>query len=317
MQLFLETERVVMKYKVLVAGSGNVTGLNVIRSLVGQTNVEVIGCDFDAENPSKLFCPSFEVPRCADASYPEAIKKLVNEEGVTHIIASNDHDVRALTKIKQENKGFPVFNGYCNNTLACLDKRATETLFVKAGVKTPLIVNDRCDFPYVLRIEKMGKVKKFVHIIKNQQDAEAITEEEYQAGIMTRFVEGTEYTVDVLCDSQSILLSAVPRERITVVGGMVHHARIVNDKELINQCAKIALSVGLVGMSCIQCIKTIDNEYYFIEINPRPGSGIDLSINAGVNMPLLWLKETSGEVVDVPSPRWGMQMKRFFSGYYY
>ena len=89
------------------------------------------------------------------------------------------------------------------------------------------------------------------------------------------------------------------------------------DQELIAQCAKIALSAGLVGMSCIQCIKTKDNQYYFIEINPRPGSGIDLSINAGVNMPLLWLKETSDENMVVPEPIWGMQMKRYFCGYYY
>ena len=305
------------KVKVLVAGSGNVTGLNVIRALVGQPDVKVIGCDFDAENPSKLFCPSFEVPLCADSRYPSSILELVKRQGITHIIASNDHDVRALTQIKQNNKEFPIFNGFCNNTLACLDKRETEQLFVKAGVRTPLIVKDRSDYPYVLRIENMGKVKKFVHIIKNQQDAEAVTEDEYKAGIMTRYVEGTEYTVDVLCDSQSRLLSAVPRERITIVGGMVHHARIVYDEELIAQCAKIALSAGLVGMSCIQCIKTEDNQYYFIEINPRPGSGIDLSINAGVNMPLLWLEETSGEAVEVPEPIWGMQMKRYFCGYYY
>lgn len=305
------------KVKVLVAGSGNVTGLNVIRALVGQTDVEVIGCDFDAENPSKLFCPSFEVPRCADSHYPSSILELVKQHGITHVIASNDHDVRALTQLKQNEKDFPIFNGYCANTLACLDKRETERLFIEAGVRTPLIVKDRNDYPYVLRIENMGKVKKFVHIIRNPQDAEVVTEEEYKAGIMTRYIEGIEYTVDVLCDSQSRLLSAVPRERITVVGGMVHHSRIVHNQQLIQQCAKIAMSVGLVGMSCIQCIKTKDNRYYFIEINPRPGSGIDLSINAGVNMPLMWLKETNGESVEASEPVWGMQMKRYFCGYYY
>ena len=301
-----------MKYNVLVAGSGNVTGMNVIRALVNQKDVSVIGCDFDAENPSKLYCESFQVPRCADELYPVAIKKLVSQQHITHIIASNDHDVRALTKIKQIDSSFPIVNCYCGNTLNCLDKRETEKLFVEAGVETPTIVTDKNDFPYVLRIESMGRRKKFVHIVENREDLENIAEDEFEAGILTRYVKGTEYTIDVIGDSRSQLLSAVPRKRITVVGGMVHHACIVKDDEMIRLCGQVVKSVGLVGMSCIQCIKTEDNHYYFIEINPRPGSGIDLSINAGVNMPLLWLKETAGEHISVNEPAWGMQMKRFY-----
>lgn len=306
-----------MKFRVLVAGSGNVTGLNVIRALVGNPDVHVVGCDFDAENPSKLFCKSYEVSRCSDSNYPDAIKELIEKESITHIIASNDHDVRALTQLKDKEKSFPQFNGYCSNTIACLDKRETERLFVEAGVKTPLILDNRKDIPYVLRIENMGKRKKFVHIVRSEEDLSNIPEDDFIAGIMTRYVDGTEYTIDVLSDSLSNVLSAIPRQRINVVGGMVHHARIVKDDEMIRQCAKVVKSVGLVGMSCIQCIKTKDNEYYFIEINPRPGSGIDLSINSGINMPLLWLKESVGESVLVSEPKWGLQMKRYFSGYYF
>ena len=133
---------------------------------------------------------------------------------------------------------------------------------------------------------------------------------------MTRFVDGVEYTVDVLCDSNSNLLSAIPRKRINVVGGMVHHAQIEKEDKLISLCRKLSKSVGLVGMSCIQCITDGEN-YNFIEINPRPGSGIDLSIHSGVNMPLLWIKETLGEECLIKAPKWGMQMKRYFSGYYF
>ena len=97
---------------------------------------------------------------------------------------------------------------------------------------------------------------------------------------------------------------------------MVHHAQIIKEDKLIDLCGKLSKSVGLVGMSCIQCIIDADN-YNFIEINPRPGSGIDLSINAGVNMPLLWIKETVGEHYHVSNPQWGMQMKRYYTGYYY
>lgn len=304
------------KVNVLVAGSGNVTGLNVIQSLVDEPNITVYGCDFDAENPSKQWCQSIEVPKCASSGYPAAILDIVEKYNITHIIASNDHDVRALTELKSKTAGFPFFNGFAPNILLCLDKNETEKLFLDAGVQTPLQVFERYDFPYVLRKEAMGSNRKFVHIVKSKDDMKDIPLEHYEMGIMTRFVEGVEYTVDVLCDSESNMLSAIPRKRINVVGGMVHHAQIVKEDKLISLCAQLSKSVGLVGMSCIQCITDGEN-YNFIEINPRPGSGIDLSIHSGVNMPSLWIKDTMGEEYQVNEPLWGMQMKRYFSGYYY
>ena len=306
-----------MSYNVLITGSGNVTGLNVIKSLVKHEDVYLVGCDFDDENPSRLFCKNYKVPRCADAGYPAAIKSIIESEHITHVIASNDHDVRALSLLSEKEDRFPIFNGYAKNILNCLDKRATEQLFLDAGVLTPTILTDKKDYPYVLRIENMGKRKKFVHIVRSEEDQEQIPEEDYAAGLMSRYVEGVEYTVDVICDQNSNLIVAVPRERITVVRGMVHHAKIVKDEQLIAQCGQIAKSVGLVGMSCIQCIKTKDEKYYFIEINPRPGSGIDLSINAGADMPYMWLQCTSGDVVKTPDVNWGLQMKRYYCGYFF
>lgn len=302
--------------KVLVVGSGNVTGMNVIRALFDIKGITLYGCDYDAVNPSNQWCDSFEVPRCAAEDYPEVIMRIIKEKSITHIIASNDHDVRALSILKSNVSNFPFLNGYTQNILACLDKKTTEKLFIEAGVETPLEISDNKDYPYVLRKESMGSNRKFVHIVKNQEDAKAIPEEHYAQGMMTRYVEGEEYTVDMICDSYSNVLAAVPRKRIIVMGGMVHHAQIVKEDKLIALCGQISKSVGLVGMSCIQCIT--DGEHYnFIEINPRPGSGIDLSIKGGINMPLLWIKDTLGEHVEVPSPKWGLQMKRYYSGYYF
>ena len=69
-----------MSYNVLIAGSGNVTGLNVIRALVKHNDVHLVGCDFDEENPSRLFCKNYKVPRCADAGYPAAIKSIIESK---------------------------------------------------------------------------------------------------------------------------------------------------------------------------------------------------------------------------------------------
>lgn len=118
------------------------TGLNVIRALVDEANIAICGCDFDVENPSKQWCLSFEVPRCASPDYPAAILDIVERYNITHIIASNDHDVRALTELTANTVGFPFFNGYAPNILSCLDKKETEKLFNDAGVQTPSQIFD-------------------------------------------------------------------------------------------------------------------------------------------------------------------------------
>ena len=88
--------------------------------------------------------------------------------------------------------------------------------------------------------------------------------------------------------------------------------------EAKRKTGRVASKGYVLEVSGGEPISISDGENYnFIEINPRPGSGIDLSIHSGVNMPLLWIKDTLGEEYQVSEARWGMQMKRYFSGYYY
>lgn len=46
-------------------------------------------------------------------------------------------------------------------------------------------------------------------------------------------MEGTEYTIDVLCDLKGEIISIVPRERIEVRSGEVSKSKTVNHKEII------------------------------------------------------------------------------------
>lgn len=135
---------------------------------------------------------------------------------------------------------------------------------------------------------------------------------------MTRWIEGEEYTVDVLCDNSSDVLVAVPRRRIVVQQGMVHHACTVNEQSLLDHIREICKTLLMKGINCIQCIyNRQDQQYYFIEVNPRPGGGIDLSIQAGANMPALWVRNTLGESCHIKEPIWNLHLLRYYAGYFY
>lgn len=303
---------------VLIAGSGNVTGMNVIQGLI-EKGITVIGCDFQKDNPANMLCENLVVPKADDSAYPDVMSKNIRERNVTHIIPSNDHDLRRLMLMGDmlHSQGIRL-NGYGSNTLGWLNKDTTQNLFKTYGIRTPSTVSNDRDYPYILRKKIMGDNRKFVYAVKCDADRNEIPAEAFLTGIKTRYIEGNEYTIDVVCNDNSVPLAVVPRLRIEVRNGMVHHARIVKDDELIAQIKHICEELHLKGINCLQCIRNRnDDEFYFIEINPRPGSGIDLSIKGGINMPYLWIQSTLGNACNVPEPEWGLNMLRYFNGYFY
>lgn len=304
-----------MNTVILVAGSGNTTGMNVITAL--RDFYPVVGCDFNTSNPANLLCKNHVVPKAASKDYPSAIIELVKKEGITHIIASNDHDLRAMANMNDMLVALGVkFNGFTQNILKFLDKDDTYQLFVENNVLTPKTYDTDPQIPFVLRKCKMGDECKFVHIIKSEEDFNDVPQWNKDNGIYSEYIEGEEYTVDVLCDEKANAVSVTPRLRVEVRDGMVWHGKVVYDAKLIATVQDVCKRVNIVGMACLQCIKQ-GEKYYFIEINPRPGSGIDLSIAAGNNLPLMWVKQSIGEAITPTEPDWNLELLRYYKGYYF
>ncbi len=301
--------------KVLIAGSGNITGLNVIRSLQGF--VEIVGYDMSPHNASNMLCRNFTIPRTTSPDYRNKVLDIVEREKIFAIIPSNDHDVRALLGMSRDLKKMGVYlNADYDLAIDCLDKRKTSKMFEMNGIKTPDVLNRESSAPLVVRKETVGGTKKFVHIVTTDEEKSLISESDWDNAITTRLVQGEEYTVDVVSNSKSEVLSIVPRLRHEVRAGMVHFAEVVRNEDVILETKKIVSALSLTGVNCIQCIHNEEGCYFF-EINPRPGSGMDLSTNAGVNMPLMWLKSLEDHSVEYVEPEWGLKMLRYFDGYFF
>jgi len=101
--------------------------------------------------------------------------------------------------------------------------------------------------------------------------------------IIQEFVDGIEYTIDILADRKGIPISIVSRERIEIESGICVKGKIVYDKEIKTYIKKIVKSLKLIGMSCIQCIRGKEG-LKFIEINSRFGGGSVLSRKADLTI---------------------------------
>ena len=312
---------------VLVTGSGNMTGVNLIRALrMNDEHIDVIGCDVSLveSNVSNILgVKNYQVPRAADNAYMHAIAKIVKAHNVRAVIASNDHEVRALANnIKMLADLGVTFNGYTPEVLTFLNKERTTRLLEKHGIKTPKLLPNTCmpypwPGPYVIRKNCVGSEQKFTHIIRVPSDVDSVPPRVWKSdSVITEYVQGREYTIDVLCDHGKMLSAAI-RWRRSVIYGTVHFGEIVKDDDVMQKVCKVARVSQLDGINCVQCIITDDKECYFTEINPRPGTGIDLTVNAGVNMPVIWLERLSGLTPGIPSATIGMKMTRFYSGHYF
>jgi carbamoyl-phosphate synthase large subunit len=307
-----------MKNNILVAGSGNITGINIIKALIVSEHNFVIGCDFNELNPANKYCENLVVSKCNLNSYLNEILKIIDDYKIKYIFTSNDHELRVLVNnISILTSRNVYLNGFSINTLKFLNKIDTNNLFVDNDILTPKeYQKDKITFPVVIRKNEMGDGQKFVYIVNSSEDLFKIPESQFENAIYTEYIEGPEYTIDVVCSQDSKVYSAVPRLRKEVRNGMVFFAEIENNDSVINNTIKLAEQLKLTGVNCIQCILN-NNKCYFIEVNPRPGSGMDLSIVAGVNMPQIWIDLMSNKKIEYKEPEWGLKMLRHYDGYYF
>ena len=110
--------------------------------------------------------------------------------------------------------------------------------------------------------------------------------------IVQRFIDGIEYTCDAYVDFDMNVRCVVPRKRIETRTGEVSKGKVVKNMKIMTQVADIVKKIGAgPGIITIQVIVTNDDKIKAIEINPRFGGGVPLSIKAGTNFPKWVLQE--------------------------
>ena len=102
----------------------------------------------------------------------------------------------------------------------------------------------------------------------------------------------------------------VPRKRIETRAGEVSKSQVVKDQYIMNQATRLVEALGAgPGLITLQLFQTPKGKLKFIEINPRFGGGVPLSIQAGANFPKWILQEM------LSKPLGGKKTKILFDGF--
>ena len=114
--------------------------------------------------------------------------------------------------------------------------------------------------------------------------------------VIQEYLDGPEFTIDVLCDFSGRPLSIVPRERVVVRAGVIDRGRTVNDPALIDLARACVSALPFRGPINIQC-RVHNGRPTVFEINPRFSGGIPLTIEAGADFPAMLLHLHAGRRV--------------------
>src|SRR5262249_28258580 len=154
----------------------------------------------------------------------------------------------------------------------------------------------RLRFPVYVK-PRFGRGSVNVFLVNNATQLRSFLEYVPDAIVQDQ-LQGTEYTVDVLCDFNGQVISIVPRERL-VIRAVVSEKGITRRHIDVMAFAKALVEkLEIVGPANIQC-KWDGHEVRLIEVNPRFSGGIPLTIASGADFPA-WLVQLKAGIQVLP-----------------
>ncbi|HEX4877122.1 MAG TPA: ATP-grasp domain-containing protein, partial [Chitinophagaceae bacterium] len=136
--------------------------------------------------------------------------------------------------------------------------------------------------------------------------------------LVSEYLPGAEYSVDCLCDHGEAIL-VVPRIRTKMINGISVQGQFIQQEEIIRYCNGIIKELHLHGNIGIQVKANESGEYMILEINPRVQGSISAGLGAGVNLPVLAIKQELGLTIlpEETFVKWGTRFTRFWDEIFY
>lgn len=285
-------------------------GIPVIRGIRESEDIEarIIGLAYENLEPGiymkDMVDKTYQVPYPSSGSetYIERIKEIHDKEKIDIIIPNFDAELYTfMIAEKQLNEwGIKLFLP----TVKQYEERHKEKLS-EFGKKYNILVPDsksitslndipglRDDFEYPLLVK--GKFYDAYLAYNSEQVINHFNKISAKWGlpvIIQEFKKGTEVNVVALGDGNGNTVAAVPMRKTFITDkGKAWGGITIDDEKLLQLTRKIISATEWKGALELEMIKTNNNEYYLIEINPRIPAWVYLAVGAGQNIPEMLVK---------------------------
>lgn len=303
---------------VLISAAGSTNGINAIKALRSQKEypIRIVAIDCDPDAAGLYLADQYLVaPRVSDPAFPSFVSNACQRYNVDIVMPTHSVELpfySANQKIFTD-LGIKIMISPLEKSKICDDKMELAKFFSGLGVRHPRIYDQtdipEDEFPLLVK-SRSGSGSTYVQKVENGEELR------FYLGripnpLVQEYVEGTEYTVNVISDYDAKVVGLVPLRRIRVRGGLAMVAQVEMNSAIAGETKRVVEALGLIGPSNVQVIKS-GQELVFIEVNPRfAAGGMPLAAHAGLNVPLLMIKLMLGEQIGGINIADGKKMIRY------
>jgi carbamoyl-phosphate synthase large subunit len=258
------------------------------------------------------------VPRIEEPSYVPELQALCEEFGVGAVVPLTDLDLEVLGQARADGL-LPAFVPDPEIARATFDKYETHVLLSRLGLPSPptVLPGDPVDsFPVMVK-PRWGSGARSIHRADDLRAAEFFVEYIREPVMVQRFMDGPEFSIDVLCDLDGRCLNAIPRTMIESRGGESIKGKVIADSELIDLGRHVAETLRFRGPSTIQVFRDNEIGLGITDVNTRFGGAFPAPMYGalpGRTYPELIVRMARGEVVEphVGEFRAGLTFTRYY-----
>ncbi len=266
-------------------------------------NTEIFGTETTSLSSALRLCDDFFIVKAVTSrQYITQLLSIVKLERVRLLVPTVDLDLKilAVNRDRFAKLGCQVLVSSPQVIDICQDKRRTCRFLLKHGFDTPRTISPRAAMgkggfkgPYFMKPWD-GYAGRGNAVIRSRAEL-AFYAKRIPNPICQELVCGDELTCDAYVDFDMNVRCVVPRKRLEVRSGEVSKARVVKNTRVMKLAKSLVEKLGAgPGVITIQLFWTKDHKVKFIEINPRFGGGVPLSIKAGANFPKWILQQLTG-----------------------
>lgn len=241
---------------------------------------------------------AFRVSMASDAGYVDEILAISAAADVGLVVPTIDDDLAPLSSSASRfvAAGIRVAVSSADTITICNDKHATCRTLVAKGIAAatsflPADLPPEPEFPLFIK-PRFGRGSVAAFPVRNARELAFFLEYVPQP-VIESYLDGPEFTIDMLCDFSGRPLSIVPRERIVIRAGVTDRGRTIRDPRLVDLAVSCASAFEFAGPVNIQC-RIVGGRPIVFEINPRFSGGIPLTIAAGADFPRMLVELTCG-----------------------
>lgn len=342
------------KVNILMTGGGAPGAAGIIKCLQKESTFNVIVADANPNAVGKHLNKNFEViPLATDPSFADEILSLCRKKNIHVLLPLVTKELIPLSQRINEFEfaGVKLLISPASSLEIANDKSRLYQFLQWRGIAVPdFRVVETID-QFKIAVEELSYPQKQVcfkpsvsngsrgfRIISNEineldllfnhkptstylQFDEAIrilSSGKFPELLVSEYLPGDEFSVDCLANHGESLL-IVPRLRKKMINGISVEGEFIKEEEIINYCKEIIQQLQLHGNIGLQVKRSSNGQFLILEINPRVQGTISATLGAGINLPVLAVKQEMGLPISYEelSVKWGTKFSRYWEEVFY